>query len=729
MRKEKHVSAAQTKLFAGDTHRPAITIPFLEPVRHFFAEFSFLTSHLYIVRAVLLFTVYIVTARIGLALFPVHTFATFLWMPTGIGLAALFLWGMELWPAIALGALVVALSLGAPFLIALGMTVGNTLEALVGVDFLRRHTPIDPSFGRLQDALYFFIVALFVTTISASIGTGSLLFGGLITHAVFPKIWVTWWIGDLLGAFLLTPLILVWCSPAYVKLSWRKTIESIVLFATLVGFSFLIFWTNLQEIELFPIIYLLFIPLMWAALRSSPRGITTALTLLSGITLTAAFLHKGAFVTVSTYDGLLSLQLFLGFLIIIFISFTSIAEEQKTLSRTLAHTVEQLDDAVQRLNAEDKLKNEFIATLAHEVRNPLAPILSSLEIAKLRAVDLQQQTILEPLDTIGSHLRTIVKLLEDLLDISRISEKKLKLNIESVQIQDLIEHSVETVQDFYTSRRHTLIISMPEKPIWMRVDPIRFEQIINNLLYNAAKYTNPGGRIELSAQVSNKELRIALRDNGLGIEPQLLKKIFEPFRQGTIATPIGTGLGIGLSLSKQLVEMHHGKIWAESKGAGHGSTFWIALPLSSSVQLPMITSRIFHKPREAERRRKSRGKKYSILIVDDNTAAAVSLQKLLAHNEHATMVAHDAASALQTLKTFRADIVLLDIGLPDMDGYQLAKQIQKDPQYHAPTLIALTGYGQQQDKLKARQAGFSHHLTKPVSITELEAVFNKLMGA
>jgi signal transduction histidine kinase len=678
---------------------------------------------MYLVRLIILFLLYVLTAKLGLSFYAVDTFATLVWLPTAIALSALVLYDYDLWPAIFAGAFLTNVTTGAPVLSALGIAFGNTAEALLGAYLLKDYFKIDPLFRHVRDSVSTIAVAITVTALCATVGVFSLVAGGAVPIADTAPAWLAWWLGDSLSALVFMPFLVRWgASPSFSR-TRRQWGEIILVFGLLVSTSFAVFWTGYAEIGIFPLVYLLFLPLIWIALRIGPRGMTLGTVLISLIAMGGILRHQGPFFGVSPQADLLSLQLFIAFIVLIFLPFCSIVEEQKETSRTLFESVERLKQALARISSEDQAKNNFLAVLAHELRNPLAPIVSSLELIKIETND-KNENIQKLLGIIDTHMYTITVLLDDLLDVSRISRNKLKLQKESVELQSAVRHSLGTVDTIYKSRNQALSVSLPERSIWLSADPVRLEQILVNLLSNAARYTDPGGKISIEASVEGAIVRLTVKDNGSGIRTDMLKKIFEPFTQSPTNPRRTGGLGIGLSVTKRLVELHGGKIWAQSEGVGKGSAFIVTLPLGLSPQLPLRFSGTATKLKEAFFGRKIEAQKRAVLVVDDNEAAAHGLRTLLAHGGHDVRVAHDGQSALAVAQEFRPSVVLLDIGLPDMSGHQVATKMREEFGQSA-MLVALTGYGQDEDKAKAHAAGFDYHLTKPVGIADVERIIAK----
>lgn len=373
---------------------------------------------------------------------------------------------------------------------------------------------------------------------------------------------------------------------------------------------------------------------------------------------------------------------------------------------------EQLHQLNCQLALADKRKDEFLATLAHELRNPLAPMRNVLEIMRVKETD--DPFVRWSREIIERHVSQMTHLVDDLMESSRISQGRLHLRTQVIDVCELIQHAVETSQALMCEFDHTLIIDKPSQGITIRADSTRIVQIISNLLTNAAKYTPPGGTITLSAIEENDELVLSVRDTGIGIPADQLSHIFTMFSQLTPALERAQGgLGIGLSLVRGLVELHNGTITAKSDGDGMGSEFVVRLPVCKEppdhvdhcLIQPHCTG-IVHSKR--------------ILVVDDNVDAAKSLALLLDLNGHTTMSVFDGMAGLNALRAFSPEVILLDIGLPDINGYEVARRIRREKGTRDIMLIAATGWGQEKDKFAARDAGFDCHLTKPINIEELE---------
>jgi PAS domain S-box-containing protein len=390
------------------------------------------------------------------------------------------------------------------------------------------------------------------------------------------------------------------------------------------------------------------------------------------------------------------------------------AEELEFL-QTICHYVTAAYERVrliQQLRDTDRRKDEFLATLAHELRNPLAPIRNAVEL--LRRSDGDTALIEQSRNIMERQLEQMVRLIDDLLDVSRISRGKLRLRKERVELAEVVRSAMEAVRPFLEAQAHQLTVTLPPDAIYLDADPTRLAQVISNLLNNAAKYTEKGGHIWLTAERQGGEAVVSVRDTGIGIAAEHLPRLFEMFSQVAPALERSQGgLGIGLALVRRLVDLHGGKVEARSGGIGRGSEFVVRLPI---VDVPI--------PREpaetAEGRTLSSARKRRVLVVDDNRDAADTLAMMLAIMGHETRTSYDGLEAVQAAADFRPGVVLLDIGLPKMNGYEAARHLRQQPWGKGMVLIALTGWGQEEDKRRALEAGFDHHLTKPVEAGVLE---------
>ena len=362
-----------------------------------------------------------------------------------------------------------------------------------------------------------------------------------------------------------------------------------------------------------------------------------------------------------------------------------------------------------QLREQDRRKDEFIATLSHELRNPLAPIRVAAKLIaspKIAPTKLKRAGLI-----IDRQVTHMALLLDDLLDIARITQGKLQLKKETLTLSDVVDAAVEAARPTVDGKNQQLALSLPAEPVWLDADHLRLSQILSNLLMNAAKYSDAGSHIELACTVQGDTLSLSVKDDGIGIAPESLTEIFEIFSQvHGVAGRSDGGLGIGLALVKGLTELHGGTVEAHSGGLGHGSEFIVRLPLA----LPQVaTAPAFTDPGPAAPLRRR------ILIADDNQDAAESLSLLLQLVGHEVQVAHLGRAALSLAQVFRPDTALLDIGMPDLSGYEVAQILRREPWAMNIQLIALTGWGQDDDRRRALDAGFDHHLVKPVDPDQL----------
>jgi two-component system CheB/CheR fusion protein len=382
--------------------------------------------------------------------------------------------------------------------------------------------------------------------------------------------------------------------------------------------------------------------------------------------------------------------------------------ERKQAEEQLHSAMLREQERAAQLREADRRKDEFLAMLAHELRNPLAAVSNSLRISRTPNVDSEvlswAQGVME------RQVGLLTRLIDDLLDVSRITRGKIKLRKEVLPLDTLIERAVEAARPQFDAKQQELRVSIKdEKPLWIDADPARIEQILGNLLTNAAKYTHERGRISLTAMEENGKAVVRVADNGIGIAADMLPHLFDPFAQADSSLDRAHGgLGIGLTLVRALAEMHGGSATASSAGEGCGSEFILHLPLSLT----------------AAKAKNGSGKQIAtiarrVLVVDDNHDAATTMALVLKMDGHETHVVQNGVDALNAFKSFKPEIVLLDIGLPQMDGYEVATRLRQTGAAVEPLLIAVTGYGQADDRERSKAAGFDHHLVKPVDIQKL----------
>jgi signal transduction histidine kinase/ActR/RegA family two-component response regulator len=380
---------------------------------------------------------------------------------------------------------------------------------------------------------------------------------------------------------------------------------------------------------------------------------------------------------------------------------------------TLEHEMQVRHRAEQALLVADRRKDEFLATLAHELRNPLAPIRTGLDILRLRSGDAQSTT--RATDIMERQLRQMVRLVDDLLDVSRINTGKFAIKRGRVELKAVVNDALEVVRSYIELHGHELAISLPDRPVFLHGDATRLAQILSNLLNNAAKYTNRGGRVSLVARVEDQSLIVCVQDNGIGIAPDMLDNVFEMFVQvDSTLERTNAGLGVGLSLARRLVELHGGTIEAASAGVGKGSAFTVRLPIVVEPELPTKSVPAAFISTET----------YRILLADDNVDFVNSIGALLTAMGHSVVITHNGADALKAAARFCPDFAFLDIGLPQLSGYDLARGIRRLSCGQMTLLVAVTGWGQEKDRQLAFEAGFDHHMVKPVRFEQIEEILS-----
>jgi signal transduction histidine kinase/CheY-like chemotaxis protein len=639
---------------------------------------------------------------------------------SGVALAAIFIAGFEFWPFVYAGFLGSLLIAKAPPASLLLLPAVQTVQPLLAAYVLKRFN-FDPLLRRLQDMFLFLSVAIIfsalVPTAEAIVLHLSYAMGNEPAASIT---WDSWWVGHLTSLLVISPLIIRWIAePQFYLLpqyrSKAKAAEIALVLVTLVGINWLISWQGLTNLGGLSMIYVLLVPLFWLAIRVGPRFTILGMFLVSVITLAGAIYGPFASPAETLGRDIFQTEIFICIIAVVFYIIAGLQEERTEVTKSLQSYIGRLEDALSKLSVQDRAKNDFIAILAHELRNPLAPVVSALELLRINYPDKAGEER-EALDLMDDRLKTIERLLDDLLDVSRISRAKLRIKKEPADLRIAIEHSIQAIDRHIKNRTQTLVLDVPSEPVIINADPVRIEQVITNLLNNASKFTSPGGRIEISAKRHGSEAVIRIIDNGIGIDADMLERIFEPFLQLETGEPKGEGLGIGLSLTQRLVEMHEGSVEARSAGVGEGSEFIVRLPVLAGYASTPIEARPRNAGSQALKKTLER-----VLVVDDNTAAAHGIGKLLEHKGYTVSYAYSGAEAKEKIASEQPEAVILDIGLPDTDGYSLARMARMGLRFDG-LLIALTGYGQEDDKEKARQAGFDYHLTKPVGIEELHAL-------
>ena len=780
---------------------------------------------------------YVVAARLGLALALAAPQVSAVWPPTGLALVALLRFGPRAIPGIFVGALFANATAEEPLLVATGIAIGNTLEAVVGTALLRR-VGFDDRLARPRDALALLGAALASPLVSATIGTVCLVVGQVQPPGSLAGLWRVWWLGDALGALILAPLLLTWMH------RWaflRRKGWSVEALALLAGVVVVTLWTFSDRSPELALEYLVFPFLIWGGLRFGPPGTATVTAATYAVAVWGTHLGLGPFAGSGPEGGLIPLQMFMGVVAMTGLLFGAIAaqhrqaresaqlsaqrlvlalnaarmgvwdwdvatgevrwsgeleplhglpkggfagtyeafsalihpDDRERVESAIRKAVEarapyeeqfrilgadgvarwtdargqvvedgsgrptrmvgvgidvtrqkRLEEELRRQTAQmreaDRRKDEFLAMLSHELRNPLAPILHAVDLLGHDDPRLASKAR----DIIGRQSEHLTRLVDDLLDVSRITRGTVRLDRRPVPLKEVVDAAVDTWRHLIAQRGQVLSVDIPEGPLLVDADPTRLAQVVANLLHNAAKFTPEGGRITVTATEEEGRIALSVRDDGTGIAPDYLDRIFELFAQGppSLDRPQG-GLGLGLTLARRLAELHGGTLEAASGGAGRGSEFVVRLavappPAEPDYAIPEVTPPV-------ERGARASGPGRRVLVVDDNADAREALKLLLEDEGHDVRSAGDGPSALEEARSFRPEVVLLDIGLPGMDGYEVARALRSEPGCERALIVAVSGYGQADDRERSRLAGFDQHLLKPVTPERLLEVVRR----
>ncbi len=652
---------------------------------------------------VLLFVSYIAATRLSAFVFSAPGL---IFPASGFALGGIFLEGYALWPFVFAASIVGYVLSGASPLYLLFLPAAHTLQAVIGAYILRKFG-LDPLFRKLKDMLLMVTVAVAASVIVPTIGSvARALHYHLANIPPSSVTWFSWYIATVFSLLVVTPFVIRWFAKPRFARSAVEWLEIFVSFGFLGALSYLLFFTPSAAVAGISLAYFLLVPLFWIALRLRPRFITLALIILSFFAFGSIYVGVNAVSLAESGVRLFQTEMLLEIIAIIFFVISSLEEDRRMTTNLMKSQVDSLRLALSKLAGQDRAKSEFMAMLAHELRNPLAPIASAIDLLRLEPESAKRSDLLEVMD---ERMRTVRRLLDDLLDVSRINEKKLSLQKERVRIEDIIGRAVLSTESQFTERGQTLALEVPKESLVLYGDPVRLEQIVSNLLTNASKYSHDKGAVTLTVMEERNSILIVVRDNGVGIERAMLGRIFDPFLQVEQGERTRKGLGIGLSLVRTLVELHDGSVRVESDGKDCGSTFFVRLPLIRTTPTPATL------PEKKDATNASAG--LSVLVVDDNDSASWGIGKLLELSGCVVSYAYDGEQAMEKALETRPDAVLLDIGLPDQDGYSVAAELRE--QGYTGLLIALTGYSLPEDQKKAREAGFTEYLVKPVGLADL----------
>ena len=531
------------------------------------------TRSRYVFAIAILAGVYVVAARAGLMMDAVGGFATLVWPPSGLALAALLLFGRRLWPGILIGAFAANLLNGAPILVALGISAGNTLEAVLAVYALRRIPDFEPSLERLVDVIGLIVFAAVLSTmVAATIGVTSLYLGGIISLPQAAETWRAWWLGDLIGDLLVAPVLLVWATPPRRRGSPRRLLEASALGVSVIAASILVFGAPPgRGTGMFAQAYMFFPLLIWAALRFGQRGAVSTAFIVSVIAVAGTTMGHGPFVRPVLHESLFALQTFMGVAAATFLVMGAIMSERRRAENEmrLAH---------RRAAEANAAKAEFLAVMSHELRTPLNAISGYVDLMALGVdgpLTDKQRTSLARIQLNERHL---LSLIDDVLSFAKIEAGRLKVDIETVLVHDVLASLEALIRPELLRKELSFSSESCDDALSVRADPEKLRQVLLNFLANAIKFTAPGGRIRVGADDRGEFVRIWVSDSGIGIPSDQISLIFEPFfqvEQGP--TRRYAGIGLGLAIARDLSRAMDGEVRLEST-VGAGTTVSVALP-------------------------------------------------------------------------------------------------------------------------------------------------------
>ena len=631
--------------------------------------------------------------------------------PQGISFAVSLLLGYSIVPVVALGTAVAGIYSGTPLTLTLLAAIANALQPAATLYILDR-LGIKRNLKETWDFYVYIAVVLFTSTIVPTINVlGRGLYNANAPQPASSLVWTDLWTAGLVGALILTPFLVRLFLPlrTFTMAEWLENDLAIILLGIP---TILLSYTPSPTLLGVNLLIPFCLILLWLALRGGTFFVTSAMVMVSIAAISGRILgHPANPQHLSLSDQIVAAQTSLIIFALLFYFIAALEEGRRAANAKLQAYTQGLEKTVSEKDTDAKAKNEFISMLGHEIRNPLASLLSSVELLKIPNLDKNEQA--DIVESMEERVRSMSRLLDDILNISRITRKKFFIKKEQVQARAVLRKAVEAADHVIAEKQHRLSVTLPGPNILINADSVRIEQIISNLLHNAAKYTPSGGSIDFSSEFDTRDsmLVIRIKDTGVGLTEEEKGRIFEPFMQVNPNQSLMGGIGLGLTLARNFVEMHDGTIEVVSKGRGHGSEF--------IVRIPATLGRTRAKARDeyASPALASTSAAQKILVVDDNVRAAETLTKLLQIYSYEVVTVHNGTDALQKAAEIEPHAVLLDIGLPDMNGFEVAKRMRDAG--NRSLLVALSGYGQVMHRNEARDSGFDHYLTKPASIKEI----------
>lgn len=664
-------------------------------------------NFLYFVKFSLLFILYFITANLGISLHNVAGFASVVWMPSGIALALLVLWGFHYWPAIFFSAMLVNYHLGASWPVALCIGIGNTLEPVVGTYLIQRrdfHVNLD----RVRDLIRFAILAVFASTlISATIGTLSLQLSHTISVSDIGSVWLAWWIGDMMGVLLVASPLLIW-SVRPPPIAPRQLVEFFFFLAGVVGVSFWIFFQPATNELILP--YYIIPLLIWGALRFSMHVTIASILIVSIIATWATYLGKGPFYLIYAPSSFIALQLFIGIITIPKLLLSATISEKNILNRSLKKA--------------NDLEKRFVANMSHDIRTPMYGIVGVTELLLKTELTAEQQ---EYLETINSSSKTLLVLLNDILDFSKIEAGKLEIPIGELNFQSLLKEVVQLFEVEAKEKELELKIEIsPDIPTRLAGNTLRIQQILSNLIGNAIKFTKQGSVTIKATKEQESEagvfVHIEVSDTGIGISEKEQKGLFKPFTQLSTRREQYGGTGLGLAIAKELTELMKGTIGVKSE-LGKGATFWVTIPFGKNIPKKESQTDFSLSTHKIEKRPGRR-----VLVAEDNPVNQKVISYQLKRLGVQAEIVKTGIELLERLKAQTFDVILLDCQMPEMDGYMTAKEIRKQEGHNQHTfIIAITAYALEGDKEKCLDAGMDDYLSKPINFHQLRLKLDKYL--
>ncbi len=670
---------------------------------------------------------YVVSGKFGLSLDAISGYATWVWPPSGIALAALLLYGDKLWPGIFLGAFLVNYSLsGSTLITALSIATGNTLEIVIAIWLLKKISLFSSSFQKLTDVLSLvFIAALISPLIAATIGTFTLSFSGALQSEMLFSTWIAWWAGDFMGILMFCPLVLICVNSVSRKKSF--TFESVAFYLLVIICGLVIYSdSSVGPFEGMTLCYLLFPLLMWAALRLGSLQMIIGYFLVFTIAVIGTKLGKGPFIHERLSDSLLFLQIFLATLLISNLVLSSVMREL-SLSREVEKMARESADNANRA------KGSFVATISHEIRNPLFSIMGFSDLLKKQEMPSEERS--KYVDIIINNSKQLLKLIDSILDLEKIDSGSVQLEIEPIIVRDFINEVVASLKIQAQQKNIYLNLEISEyMPEVIFTDYFKLRQILLNVIGNAIKFTSSGGVTVHVKQTWVGPLIFEVKDTGVGVTPEQIEKLFLPFAQGdsSIYKKFG-GSGLGLSVAKKLATVLGGNIFYDGSPTDQGSVFSVEIPISKSSTVVTPEDPLILKP-TVNSKNKIRDKEVeavfdisgtNLLLVEDSVDNQLLIKHYLTPLKVNVKSANNGEEAVQAVLEKNFDIILMDLQMPVMDGFQAVEALRK--QGCEKPIIALTASAFTQNKEMCLEAGFDDFISKPVELTHLvKIIFNNV---